>query len=64
MKRTPGRPPLDDDDDSVSVHLRMSAAQYTETYRRAQEERKTVPEVIRADVADSAARKKGFRYLK
>jgi len=60
MKQQPsrGRPPLDDESASVSVHLKMPAAQYDDTYRRAQRERKSVQDVIRADVRAGAAKKK------
>jgi hypothetical protein len=46
MKR-PGRPPLDAEDPSVDVHLRLPAKQYDEAFERAQRERVTVPELIR-----------------
>lgn len=54
MKRT-GRPPLDDEPDSVPVHVKMSPSQYDNTYRRAQAARVTVPEQIRRDVRAAAA---------
>jgi hypothetical protein len=47
MNRSRGRPPLDDDDDSVPVHLTLTATDYDELYRRAQAERISVPEQIR-----------------
>jgi len=59
MKRTPGRPPLDDDDESVDVHVRMPSKQYDETYRRARGSRMTVPERIRRDLLDAAKRARG-----
>ena len=58
MKRThPGRPPLDEDDPSVDVHLRLPSKQYDDTYDRAQKERVTVPELIRKDMRAAAARR-------
>ena len=47
MKRTPGRPPLDDSDPCVDVHLRLPSKQYDEAWERAQRERISVPEVLR-----------------
>lgn len=47
MKRAPGRPPLDDSDPCVDVHLRLPSKQYDDAFARAQQERITVPEVIR-----------------
>jgi hypothetical protein len=58
MKRTPGRPPLDDDDPSVDMHLRMPSKQYDDAYVRARRERRTVPEQIRQDMRDAARRAK------
>jgi hypothetical protein len=46
-RQGPGRPPLDDDDDSVPVHVKMTTQQYDDVYRRAQAERVSVPEIIR-----------------
>ncbi len=56
MKKTPGRPPLDEDDDSVSVHLKMTAAQYDDTYARAAAARVSVQEIIRRDVEAATKR--------
>jgi hypothetical protein len=50
MKRSPGRPPLDDDDESVPVHVQMTHTLYQHTSRRAKAERVTVQEIIRRDV--------------
>lgn len=59
MKRTrPGRPPLDDGDPSVDVHLRMPSKQYDDTFKRAGKSRVTMPEQIRQDMRDAAQRKK------
>jgi hypothetical protein len=56
MKR-PGRPPIDEDDDSVPVCVSLPARQYDALYDRAQREGVTVPEVIRRELhqAGSAA---------
>ena len=51
IKRPPGRPRLAADEDSVPVHLTMTASQYDETCQRAKRDRMTVPERIRRDVA-------------
>lgn len=50
MKRTPGRPPLDEDDPSVSVTVSMPSKQFREYCRRAQREDVPVPEIIRRDL--------------
>lgn len=58
MKRThPGRPPLDDEDPSIDVHLRMPSKQYDDAYARARRERVTVPERIRQDMREAARRR-------
>lgn len=49
MKRT-GRPPLDDDDDSVPVHLTLTSAVYDELHSRARRDRVSVPERVRRDL--------------
>lgn len=43
----PGRPPLRDDDESTSVHVRFPSREYDDLYKRAQMERVSVPEFIR-----------------
>lgn len=47
MARPPGRPPLDDNDPSVAVIVRMPSRQYDDAYQQAQRDRISVPEVIR-----------------
>ena len=47
MSKRRGRPPLDPDDHSVDVHLKMPAQQYDATYRQARLERMTLSDVIR-----------------
>lgn len=59
MKRSPGRPPLDDDDPSVDVHIRMPSKQYDATYRRASRARLTVPELIRRELRTASKRDAG-----
>jgi hypothetical protein len=55
--RRPGRPPLDkDDEDSVSVHVRLSPREYDAAYQRAQRDRVTVPESIRRQLRDRQLR--------
>jgi hypothetical protein len=51
MKRThPGRPPLDEDDPSVSVSVSMPSKQFAAICKRAQREDVSVPEIIRRDL--------------
>lgn len=52
MKRSPGRPRLDDDDESTQVGVRLPTKQYDDLCKRAQEERVTVSEIIRRDLRD------------
>lgn len=63
MKRThPGRPPLDDEEASVPVCVKMTTTQYDHTYLRAQRARVSIPEQIRRDIRRREAAEK--RYLK
>lgn len=50
MKRTPGRPPLDEDDVSVPVCVTLPAKQYDEYAKRALREDVSVPEIIRREL--------------
>jgi hypothetical protein len=51
MKRThPGRPPLDDDDPSVSVSVSLPSKQFDALCKRAQREDVSVPAIIRRDL--------------
>jgi hypothetical protein len=59
--RPPGRPPLDDDDESVSVSTRMPSRQFNDLYERAQGARVSVAEQLRRDAAAAA---KKFRTEK
>jgi len=45
-----GRPPVDPDDPSIPVHVKLPATQYDDLYQKAQRERVTVPELIRRAV--------------
>jgi hypothetical protein len=57
VKRThPGHPPLDDEDPSVPVHVKMPSKQYDDTYARAAAARVSVPEQIRRDMRDAEKR--------
>jgi len=47
VKKPRGRPPLDRDARSVSVHLTVTSAQYDALCRAAQTLRRSVPAVIR-----------------
>lgn len=52
MKRThPGRPPLDDDDPSVSVSISLPSKQFDALCKRAQRDDVSVPEIIRRDLS-------------
>lgn len=46
-ERRRGHPRLDDDDESVPVHLTLPSRQYDDLYERARRDRVSVPEVIR-----------------
>jgi hypothetical protein len=50
VKRSPGRPPLDDDEDSVPVNVRLPTSTYDEVYRLARMDHITVPEQIRRTI--------------
>ena len=56
MRRQPGRPPIDDDDPSVPVNVKMPSKQYDEAFERAQRDRISVPEVIRRALRDTEKR--------
>lgn len=46
-RRPRGRPPLDPDDPSVSVHVRLVSKQYDVLYRRAKREGASVAATLR-----------------
>jgi hypothetical protein len=56
-----GRPPLDPDDPSVDVHVRLPSKQYDAVYRLAQHARVTVPEMFRRGL-ENALRDDPIRY--
>jgi Ribbon-helix-helix protein, copG family len=49
-RKGPGRPPLDDDADSVHVNVRMPPDQYDDIYERSRREGVSVPEIIRRSI--------------
>ena len=53
-----GRPPLDADDPSVTVNVRLPSKVYDKVYQAAQRERCGVPEVIRRAVKDKVEKQK------
>jgi len=54
-KRAPGHPPLDENDPSVPVHVKMPSQQYDDTYARARRSRVSVPEQMRRDMQKAQA---------
>jgi hypothetical protein len=56
MKGKPGHPPLDEDDESVQVCVKMPSKQFDDTDRRATEARVSMPEQIRQDMKAAAKR--------
>lgn len=52
MKPTkkPGRPPIDDEQESVPIYLRLSASDYQTLDGRAKQSRCSVQEIIRRDL--------------
>lgn len=55
--RRPGRPPLDDDDETVRVGVSLPARQFDEYCRRAQREDVSVPEIIRRELQEKKSTK-------
>jgi hypothetical protein len=51
-KKPGGRPRLDPNDNSVQVCVSVPSRQYDDIYRRAQQDRVSVPEVIRRRLGD------------
>lgn len=47
MKRTPGRPPLDDDDPSVQVNLSLPSKKFDELCALARQQDQSLPEILR-----------------
>lgn len=54
--RPPGRPPLDDDDDSVPVSTRLPSRQFDAMQHRAKVARVSVAEQLRRDIAAAASK--------
>jgi hypothetical protein len=54
--RPPGRPRVDEDDETVQTGTRLPARQYDEMCERAKAARVTVAEQLRRDVAAAAKR--------
>jgi len=51
MKRThPGRPPIDEDDPSVSVSVSLPSKKFAAYCKRAHDDDVSVPEIIRRDL--------------
>jgi hypothetical protein len=50
-KRRPGRPPIDEDDDSVRVSITLPAKHFDSLCRQALRDDISVPEVIRRELA-------------
>jgi len=59
MKKSPGRPPLDDDDETVPASTKLPSRQYDALDRRAAAARISLSEQIRRDII--AASKKSIR---
>lgn len=47
MKRSPGRPPLDEQDATAQISVKLPAKQLSELCAQASRERKTLPQLIR-----------------
>lgn len=50
MKRSPGRPPLDDDDDTTKASVRLPAKEYDRVCSQARHDRESVSDLIRRGV--------------
>jgi len=57
MKRSRGHPPLDDDDESVAVSVKMPSKQFDDAYDRAKRARVTIPEQIRRDMREASEKR-------
>jgi len=60
MRPTRGRPPLDDDDESVGVFVSLPSREYDAVCEQAQRERVTVPEVLRRSLRASRVPEKKY----
>jgi hypothetical protein len=56
MKKPPGRPRVDAEDETVPTSTRLAARQYDALWERAQASRVTVAEQLRRDVAAATKR--------
>lgn len=50
MKRSPGRPPLDDDDDTTKASIRLPAKDYDRVCVQARRGRESVSDLIRRGI--------------
>jgi hypothetical protein len=58
VKRSPGRPPLDDEDTSVYVGVTVTAKTFDDLCARARRDQVSVPEIIRRDLDKQKKSKK------
>jgi hypothetical protein len=52
VPRRPGRPPLEENDPAVPVLVKLPSKVYDALFKRAQDERMSVPEAIRRDLRE------------
>jgi hypothetical protein len=57
MKRSPGRPPLDERDPSARVTISLPSKQLDGYCKRAQRDDVSVPEIIRRDLQEKKPKK-------
>lgn len=57
MKRSPGRPPLDDEDSSTEVGVTFPTKEFDAYAKRALREDVSVPEIIRRDLREKKGRR-------
>jgi hypothetical protein len=55
VKRSPGRPPIDEREPPARVHVTVSSADYDRAYERASREGISVPELVRRSLARELA---------
>lgn len=55
MKRTPGRPPIDERETPARVHVTVSSTDYDRAYERAVRQGISVPELVRRGLARELA---------
>jgi hypothetical protein len=61
MKRSPGRPPLDEHDPSVRVSVSLPSKQFDDFCERALREQVSVPAIIRRDLRQHQQQKKSTK---